>query len=52
MIGHYDAKSHNVTMQKGYVDPIKLNYNFEHVLLRNFFGLDLNLVQEAAGREQ
>ena len=39
-------------MQKGYVDLVKLNYNFEHVLLRKNFGLDLNLVQEAAGHEQ
>ena len=52
MIGHYDAKISYCTMQKGSIDLVKLNFNFEHELLSKHFGLDLNLVQEIAGPER
>ena len=37
-IGHYDAKIAHCTIQKGSIDLVKLNYNFEHVLLSKISG--------------
>ena len=38
MIGHYDAKIAYYTMQKGSIDLVKLNYNFEHELPSKILG--------------
>ena len=37
-IGHYDAKIAHCTIQKVYIDLVKLNYNFEHELLSKILG--------------
>ena len=43
---------HIITIQRGSIDLVKLNYNFEHELLNKHCGLDPNLVQGNVGPER